>query len=74
MNRFLEKKSNAFKNLINFRFDTSEKEDIVYISSYSNMKYTSVILKGSEAFFLREEVDATFRPILYCVLIIYCVV
>ena len=46
------------KNFLGFKFDATEKQSIINISSYCNKNYVSVVLRNSEATFLVEEEKA----------------
>ena len=56
---------------VDFRFDTIEKQSIIYLSSQRSKNHASVILGDSVVTFLREGVDEAFCLPLYCILFTY---
>ena len=56
------------KNFLDLWSNTIEKQGIVNLRSYCQKIYTSVVLSGSELWFLGEEKDAAF-PFLFCLYI-----
>ena len=58
------------KNLLDFRLDMSETQNIINLSSNSNKVYESIILTDSEEAFLGERENAAFRSLLYFILFI----
>ena len=55
------------KNLLNFKFNTVEKQNI---DSFSSKSYACVILSVSEVYVGGWGRDAVFCPFLYCILFI----
>ena len=60
------------KTVPNFKSDTTEKEGIINLSSYSTKCYASVVLSDSKVTFHEEEEDKAFCPFL-CVLFMHSI-